>query len=245
VYWACFVCYVGVVSLKKQKTLGMKSLITTIIQACYSAFIIFILSGCYYSSSVSKQLLQQSRKGGYDIIIVPGVPFENETWGKTMKERVYWSKYLYDQGVAKNIMYSGAAVYTPYYEAEIMAMYAVAVGIPKEHVFTETKAEHSTENIYYSYKKAKKLGFQRVGLASGPFQTRIFRRFIKRRLNNDVSLVPIVIDTLKTMAYDRVDPVIDYQQAYERNFTPLNKRETIWKRLRGTLGHNLDVNAYE
>ena len=110
--------------------------------------------------------MTKAEKESYDLIVVPGVPFENYVWGKTMKGRIYWSKYLFDKGIARNIMYSGSAVYTPYYEAEIMKMYAVAIGIPADHVFTELKAEHSTENIYYSYQKAKKLGFTRVALAS-------------------------------------------------------------------------------
>jgi uncharacterized SAM-binding protein YcdF (DUF218 family) len=34
-------------------------------------------------------------------------------------------------------------------------MEEASIGIPRENIFTETKAEHSTENIYYSYKKAQ------------------------------------------------------------------------------------------
>jgi hypothetical protein len=66
------------------------------------------------------------------------------------------------KGSAKNVMYSGSSVYSPYYEGEVMAMYAAAIGIPKEHIFTETKAEHSTENLYYGYHKSRKLGFKKL-----------------------------------------------------------------------------------
>jgi len=64
-----------------------------------------------------------------------------------MKGRVYWSKYLYDRGIGKNIMYSGNAVYTPYFEGEIMALYAKAIGIPPEHIYTELKAEHRSWDL--------------------------------------------------------------------------------------------------
>lgn len=69
-------------------------------------------------------------------------------------------------------MYSGSSAYSPYYEGEIMALYAIAIGIPKENVFTETRAEHSTENLFYVYLKAKKLGFTHIALATDPFQAK-------------------------------------------------------------------------
>src|SRR6185369_3322646 len=123
---------------------------------------VLTLFGCAFSGKTSKKLFNEASRKQYDIIVVPGVPLENGKWSKTMKGRVYWSKFLYDKGIAKNIMYSGSAVYTPYYEAQVMGLYAVALGIPKENIFTETKAEHSTENIYYSYYKAKQLGFKTI-----------------------------------------------------------------------------------
>ena len=122
----------------------------------------FELTSCSYSKHKTQELFSEAKHQIYDVIIVPGVPFENNNWSDAMKNRVYWSKYLYDHGIAKNIIYTGSAVYSPYYEAEIMALYGEALGIQKHNIFTETKAEHSTENVYYSYKKAKKIGFKKV-----------------------------------------------------------------------------------
>lgn len=161
-----------------------------------------------------------------------------------MKGRVYWSKYLYDKGVAKNIMYSGSSVNSPYYEGSIMALYAEAIGIPKKNIFTETRAEHSTENVYYSYRKAKKLGFSKIALASDPFQTRMLRRFTQEKVSSEVALIPMVIDTIKAIESEMTDPVIDFKQAFNKDFIPLVKRESFWKRLRGTRGLNLDTTAY-
>jgi hypothetical protein len=39
------------------------------------------------------------------------------------------------------------------------------------------------------------------------------------------------------------NPVIDYQQAYNKDFVSLMKRQSFWKRLMGTLGRNIDYNA--
>src|SRR5690606_27635585 len=106
---------------------------------------------CGMTSRTARKTVEENKAFvPYDAIIVPGVPFDGENWSETMKMRVCWSKYLYDKGYAKNIIYSGSAVYTEYEEASIMALYAEELGIPKEHIFRDQRAEHSTENVYYS-----------------------------------------------------------------------------------------------
>jgi uncharacterized SAM-binding protein YcdF (DUF218 family) len=202
------------------------------------------LLSCSFSSKTSKKIFNDVSKKQYDIIVVPGVPFENGVWSRTMKGRVYWSKFLFDKGIAKNIMYSGSAVYSPYYEGIIMALYAQALGIPKENIFTETKAEHSTENIYYSYKKAKLLGFKTIALASDPFQAKSLRKFAHKKLSPDIDVIPFVADTLKAMEPSMTDPAIDFQQAFCKDFESIKKREGPLKRLRGTYGKNIDTSAY-
>jgi len=205
---------------------------------------VLTLVGCSFSSRTAKKLFAEAEKKQYDVIVVPGVPLENGKWSRTMKGRIYWSKFLYEKGIAKNIMYSGSAVYTPYYEGMVMAMYAEALGIPREHIFTETRAEHSTENIYYSYYKAKQLGFKTIALASDPFQTKSLRRFVRKKLSSDVDVIPFVVDTLKVMEPAMTDPVIDYEQAFDKNFKSIKERESPWRRLKGTYGKNIDTTAY-
>ncbi|MEP6846540.1 MAG: YdcF family protein [Panacibacter sp.] len=191
-------------------------------------------------------MLNESKEAQFDMVVVPGVPFDTAEgkWSKTMKARVYWSKYLYDKGITKNVMYSGSSVYTPYYEGEIMAMYAEAIGIPKKHIYTEIKAEHSTENIYYSYQKAKKLGFEKIALATDPFQAKMLSQFTYTKVSPDVGFLPIVFDTLKAMEPHMIDPPINYQRAYNKNFVALADRENFWERLKGTIGNKLDTLAY-
>jgi uncharacterized SAM-binding protein YcdF (DUF218 family) len=211
----------------------------------HGLFLPIFINSCSFSEKASRRLLNKSIGKTYDVIIVPGVQFENLYWSQTMKGRIYWSKYLFDKGIAKNIMYSGSSVYSPYYEAEIMAMYAEAIGIPKKNIFTETKAEHSTENIYYSFKKAKQLGFEKIAVASDPFQTRMLRRYIRKKISPEVPLIPFVVDTLKTMEATMIDPVIDYQRAFNKDFISLKKRENFRMRWRGTRGLNVDTTLYK
>lgn len=206
---------------------------------------ISLLSSCSYSKKNARILLEDAKTKSYDIIVVPGVPFNEPHWDRIMRGRVYWSKYLYDLGIAKNIMYSGSAVYTPYFEAEIMAIYAEAIGIPKEHIFIETKAEHSTENIYYSYKKAKKLGFKTIALASDKFQTKSLSSFAHKRLSKDVGMIPWYMPIIKEMDPKMITPEINYKQAFVDSFVSIKKREGFFKRLKGTRGKNLDTRLYE
>jgi uncharacterized SAM-binding protein YcdF (DUF218 family) len=205
----------------------------------------FLIQSCTFSKKACLKMLEDAKKNPYDIVIVPGVPFENSTWSRTMKGRIYWSKYLYDNGITKNVMYSGSAVYTPYTEGEIMALYGVALGIPEENVFSETMAEHSTENVYYSYKKARKLGFGRIALATDQFQAKMLKRFTKKIVSPDVGIIPIVVDTLESLQPLMVNPEIDYQKIFVNNFTPLTERENFRERFRGTRGLDLDTTIYK
>ena len=211
-----------------------------------SAFLltIMLLQACSFSDKTTLQYYKKASTYSYEMIAVPGVPFTETGWDSTMKARVYWSKHLYDKGIAKNIMYSGSSVYSPYYEGEIMALYAIAIGIPSEHVFTEIKAQHSTENLYYVYLKAKKLGFTKIALATDPFQAKQLKRFARKKISADVGLIPIVFDTLRKLQPFMINPKIDYQKAYNSSYVSIKSKESFWKRLRGTMGKNIDYNAY-
>jgi uncharacterized SAM-binding protein YcdF (DUF218 family) len=177
------------------------------------------------------------KKKPYDAIIVTGIPYDSADgkWSDIMKMRVYWSLFLYQNGVANNIIYSGAAVYTPYVESKIMAMYGEALGISKKNIFIEDKAEHSAENLYYSYHLGKRLGFKKIAVATDPIQLSLLRTF-PRKMNIDVDFIPIVFDKLKVMKMEDVS--IEAEKARIEDFVSLVDRETKWKRLMGTLGKN-------
>lgn len=204
---------------------------------CSFFFISYFLTSCgLFAPSVQKTNTKSLKNAPFDAIIVPGVPFHGETWSETMKMRVHWSKYLYDKGYTKNIIYSGSAVYSPYEEARVMAIYAEALGIPKERIFTDPRAEHSTENVYYSYRVAVKHGFQKLALATDPFQTNSLRKFIKK-FEFPVELLPIIYDSLNLESL--TTPVIDGTPALRENFVSITERETTFQRLKGTMGQNI------
>lgn len=210
----------------------------------FAAVMLVSITSCYFSPRSTQRLLNHASGKSYDIIVVPGIPLYEGKWDSVMKARVYWSKFLFDKGIAKNVMYSGSSVYSPYYEGEVMAMYAAAIGIPKENIYTETLAEHSTENIYYGYHKSKKIGFKTIALATDPFQAKQLSSYAKLRISRQIGILPIVFDSLKAMHPLMTDPPIDYQKAYNSNFKSIVERESGWKRFKGTMSWNRDRKAY-
>lgn len=203
----------------------------------FLSIIIFLsvsLTSC--SKNPDNAKINNSKTITYDAIIVPGVPYNDEYWSKVLLGRIYWSNYLYKKGITKNIIYSGSAVYTPYVESEIMAMYGEALGIPKDKIYTETKAEHSVENVYYSYQLAKKLGFKKIALATDPFQSRMMKGPSKR-MKVDIDFIPFSIEILDTMNIEEIP--INADKAFVKNFISLEERENFFQRLKGTIGKNI------
>jgi uncharacterized SAM-binding protein YcdF (DUF218 family) len=203
-------------------------------------FIAGVSSSCVFFGPSEKKLYSIAvSKKPYDIIIVPGVPYDSASgeWSFAMKGRVYWSKYLYEKGITKNIIYSGAAVYSPYVEGEIMKMFGEQLGIPSEHIYVETKAEHSTENVYYSYYLAKKLGFEKIAVATDPFQAKMLKGY-PRKLKLKIDFIPFIIDSLREM--DKKENVkIDAEKAKVKNFSSIVDRQSRFKRIWGTIGKNI------
>lgn len=204
--------------------------------------VVFLIVSIASCGSTRKAFLKAEAHMPFDAIIVPGVPFDT-AWSQTMKLRVLWSYHLYNQGYAKNIIYTGSAVYTPYVESRIMAEYAKKLGIPSENIFTEEQAEHSTENIFYSYYMAKDLGFEKVAVATDPFQSKMVKSFAKKK-NLDVAYVPAIFDTIHAY-YSDVNVTIDPTWAEVENFVSLPDRENFWKRFAGTMGKNLKYTPEE
>lgn len=198
-----------------------------------------LLSSCVLFQPSAQKLTNRAllENQQYDAVIVPGVPFLEPKWDRTMQMRVIWAIHLYKKGIAKKIIMSGSSVYSPYVEAQIMKLYAVEFGVPADDIIIEDKAQHSTENVWYGYKLAKLLGFQKIALSTDPFQTRMTYRFGKRRLK-DLRYLPVIFDTLKTLPHN--EPVINYLSYKIENFTPITETQSFWYRLKGTMGKHIN-----
>ena len=69
------------------------------------------------SCSLDKRVTRADKKylprAPYDVIIVPGYPYYDKDTAPfpLLQARMNWAKELYDQGLAKNIIFSGGAVF--------------------------------------------------------------------------------------------------------------------------------------
>lgn len=192
-----------------------------------------LLTHCSFSRYAKKSYEQAKQQKPFDVIIVPGVPYEQENTTSIMTMRLLWAKQLYDSGYTRNIIFSGSAVYSPYVEGIAMKIIADSLGIPAEHTFSETKAEHSTENVYYSWKMARQMGFEKIALSTDPFQAGMLRSFM-RKYTPGVKAIPVVYDLLDFKG--KTLPAIDYSSAYVPGFISITKRESFWERFSGTMG---------
>ncbi|MGZ4049845.1 MAG: YdcF family protein [Bacteroidia bacterium] len=200
---------------------------------------LFLISSCTFFRPGPNKLFRRALKSApYDVIIVPGCPYNGADWTTAMKGRVIWADYLIKKGIAKNVIFSGAAVYSPYVEGKIMALYAEQLGVPKEKIFIEDKAQHTTENIYNSYWIAKNLGFTKIAVATDPFQSNLTMRFTRIRFKLPIAHIPFVIETLAKI--DDVHPQIDPKSAYQSDFKSIVDTQSKRQRWRGTRGKNIE-----
>lgn len=203
--------------------------------------VIVLITGCQIRKT-EKYYQKAREKAPFDAIIVPGVPFQDGSWQPVMKLRIYWAKYLWDQKMTNNIIFSGGAVYTPYCESKIMRLYALEMGIPGKNLYIDTLAQHSTENVFYSYQVGVDAGFTKMALATDPFQAKMLKPFIrkmKRKIGAEIDILPAMMDS--TVADNMPDFDIPYDEAFEdSNFVNITETQSKWYRFRGTLGLHIE-----
>jgi uncharacterized SAM-binding protein YcdF (DUF218 family) len=172
----------------------------------------------------------------FDVVVVPGFPYEPDDVPSILELRIRWARHLFNVGLTNNIIFSGSAVYTPYIEGIAMKIIADSLGLPSHRTFAETQAEHSIENVYYSMKMARRMGFKRIAVATDPFQARMLEPLMKKYCP-EVEIVPIVYSSIR---YDRDKiPSIVSTDAVANNFIALNERETTTQRYSGTRGRRV------
>jgi hypothetical protein len=193
---------------------------------------------CSYVQHDKTKIKKDKANDTYDVIIVPGAPYQDPAMRFVLKSRILWAKYLYDTKTTRNIIFSGSSVYTPYVEGQIMKIYADSLKIPSEHTYAEIKAEHSTENIYYSVLMARKMGFKKIAVATDQYQSVILALYIRK---NFPEVKILTIDYEKIDVFTDFWPEIDETSAYVENFVSLVKRENQIKRFKGSLGRNVGV----
>ena len=103
----------------------------------------------------------------YDAVIIPGCPSEDDgSLSPCQMSRAAWAAILWQRGLAGAFITSGAAVHSRYVEADAIAAGMVALGVPADRIWLEQNALHTDENMYFSLRIARALGFRRLAVAS-------------------------------------------------------------------------------
>lgn len=177
-------------------------------------------TGSYFlRKNISETYQQSIRYAPFDVIIVPGIPYDSLNPNRMMKARMFWAKNLFDKGIARHIIFSGDAVHSPFVEGKCMKTIADSLGIPSNKTFSESKALHGVENIQLGMNMGKELGFKTMAIATDPFQFAYLRYYEKRDM---ISYLPMPVDCMKT--YDRPLPAIDTREMRVESFIPLKER---------------------
>lgn len=214
-----------------------------IIRIFFVVIVIFGIQSCViYNWEAGVMYKQNSVNQPFDAIIVPGFPYDGKQWDDVMKMRVLWAVNLYEKGITKRIIFSGSAVYTPFVESKIMREYAIALGVDSNDILVETKAEHSSENVYFSFVMAREHAWTNVAIATDLVQIKMIRKFVVK-YNIPVSYLPAKITEIEKMQYsDSIS--IDTLSAYQYNFESIMKTQEPKYRWRGTMGKNIDFRKY-
>lgn len=102
-----------------------------------------------------------------DVIVVLGCRARADgTPGTVLRSRLDHAIELWRAGVSPRLLMSGAAVYTNHVEADVMARYAAAQGVPPEAIIPEREATNTLENAIRSAALMHHNGWSRAVIVS-------------------------------------------------------------------------------
>lgn len=108
-----------------------------------------------------------------DVIILLGYPPKKDgTVSPILRERIKEAAKLYREGVAENIICTGAAVANSYVEADIMAQALIESGIPESRIIPERLARGTYENLVNSKKIMQDRKMNTAVIVSSPWHLR-------------------------------------------------------------------------
>lgn len=197
-----------------------------------------LLPSCFFLGPTPRKLFQTAELvKPIDIAIIPGLPLYHGKLDTLLKSRLLWSHFLFKKGIVSNVLYSGNAVYTPWVEGSSMALFANLLGIENENILIDTIAEHSTENLFYGYHLAKKMGYKTIAIATDPFQCAMLHKYAKKNFNETIYFIPIIYDSIKPQMSMHLE--IDTTLTIKKNFIPITERLDYKDRLKGTTGKSI------
>ncbi len=112
---------------------------------------VFCLFHILVFRTVFGQPQKRWKRQKYDCALVCGCPANlNGSPSATMKSRVEKAVALWREGKVGRLFFTGGCVKNPHIESEVMKEYAMALGVPKEHIVTEGQSVSTYHNMMHS-----------------------------------------------------------------------------------------------
>lgn len=93
--------------------------------------------------------LANSKHTKFDVIIVLGNPANSDgSPGEVMRQRVLKAVELFRAGEARHMLFTGAAVYNHFVEADVMENLAHSVGVSESALVKDPKARNTYQNLF-------------------------------------------------------------------------------------------------
>lgn len=168
-----------------------------------------------------------------DVIVVLGGATNAQSYPRPTHEvneagdRMWYAAWLYKQGAAPKILLSGGSGewVGPHLgpEAETMAYFMSALGVPQEALIWETHSRNTYENAVETFKLLQGQNVKRIILITSaihmPRAVRIFERQAARA-HIECKIIPAPTDFLLTQAdwayFTRPDPLIQFRNLLPR-----------------------------
>jgi hypothetical protein len=132
-----------------------------------SAIVALLLSLFHYGCGAQRLEVRAPPAQPFEAVIIPGCPSgPTGELTRCQARRAAWAAILWERGVAERFITSGGAVYSPYVEAEALALAMNALGVPADRIYLDRHALHTDENIYNAVQIARGLGLSRLAVAS-------------------------------------------------------------------------------
>ncbi|HZG13711.1 MAG TPA: YdcF family protein [Candidatus Bathyarchaeia archaeon] len=131
--------------------------------ACVGLVLIALLAGSIWTYSSVNQLEET------DAAIVLGAAVWGDQPSPVLRERLHHAIWLYQQGYAKHLIFTGGrGEAQAYAEAEVAKNYALSQHVPEEDIFIETKSTITEENLQNALDIANAYGWKNFTIVSDP-----------------------------------------------------------------------------
>jgi len=143
----------------------MKPLRTLLIVLFAIIVVVVVGAVCVYQTVPT----QNTTLTHFDTIIVLGTPANHDgTPSPEQRERTLEGVREFKAGVAPALILTGGPAHNQFVEAHVMAVLAIAQGVPPSAVIEEGQAQNTVQNIFYSQRIMVQHGWSSAEVVSSP-----------------------------------------------------------------------------